>query len=86
MRWRIIVHFVLTFIYLQMWTEDLRWAWKLRDQKRQQEKLNSKCNSKATEKDKEVWKIYAADLGSEICQNDEEQIVTSKCTQQSLVT
>lgn len=69
-----------------MWTEDLRWAWKLRDQKRQQEKLNSKCNSKTTEKDKEVWKIYAADLGSEICQNDEEQIVASKCTQQSLVT
>ncbi|XP_067038739.1 tetratricopeptide repeat protein 33-like [Acropora muricata] len=71
---------------LEMWTEDLRWAWKLRDQKRQQEKINSKCNSKTTEKDKEVWKIYAADLGSEICQNDEEQIVTSKCTQQSRVT
>lgn len=69
-----------------MWTDDLRWAWKLRDQKRQQEKENSECNSKTTEKNKEVWKMYAADLGSEICQNDEEQIVTSKCTQQSLVT
>ena len=63
-----------------MWTEDLHWAWKLRDEKRQKEKQDGKCNSAATEEDKKLWKIYAADITNEFAKADEDQIVISECT------
>ena len=43
-----------------MWTEDLHWAWKLRDEKRKQEKDNS--NSRSTQDTKELQALYAEDL------------------------
>ena len=43
-----------------MWTEDLHWAWKLRDQKRKQEKDNS--NSRSTQDTKELQELYTEDL------------------------
>ena len=45
---------------LQIWTEDLQWAWKLRDQKRKQDKDNS--NSTSTQESKELLELYAEDL------------------------
>ncbi|XP_068709651.1 tetratricopeptide repeat protein 33-like [Montipora foliosa] len=65
---------------LEMWTEDLHWAWKLRDQKRQKEKQDGNCNSTATEEEKKLWKIYAADITNEFANADEDQIVISECT------
>jgi len=46
-----------------MWTEDLHWAWKLRDQKRQQDK--EKLDSISTQHSKERLELYAADLDTE---------------------
>lgn len=46
-----------------MWTEDLHWAWKLRDQKRQQD--NEKLDSTSTQHSKELSELYAADLDTE---------------------
>lgn len=46
-----------------MWTEDLHWAWKLRDQKRQQDK--EKLDSISTQQSKELLELYAADLDTE---------------------
>lgn len=46
-----------------MWTEDLHWAWKLRDQKRQQDK--EKLDSISTQHRKELSELYAADLDTE---------------------
>lgn len=46
-----------------MWTEDLHWAWKLRDQKRQQDK--EKLDSTSTQQSKELSELYAADLDTE---------------------
>lgn len=43
-----------------MWTEDLQWAWKLRDQKWKQDKDNS--NSISTQESKELLELYAEDL------------------------
>ena len=48
---------------LQMWIEDLHWAWKLRDQKRKQEKDNN--NSRSTQDTEELWELYAEDLEQE---------------------
>ncbi|CAH3014514.1 unnamed protein product [Porites evermanni] len=48
---------------LEMWTEDLHWAWKLRDQKRQQDK--EKLDSISTQHSKELSELYAADLDTE---------------------
>lgn len=45
---------------LQRWTEDLHWAWKLRDEKRKQEEDN--CNSRSTQDTKELQELYAEDL------------------------
>ena len=42
-----------------MWTEDLHWAWKLREEKRKQEKDN---NSRSTQDTKELQELYAEDL------------------------
>ena len=44
---------------LQMWTEDLHWAWKLRDQKRKQEKDD---NTRSTQDTKELQELYTEDL------------------------
>ena len=46
-----------------MWTEDLHWAWKLRDQKRQQDK--EKLDSISTQHSKELSELYTADLDAE---------------------
>ena len=46
-----------------MWTEDLHWASKLRDQKRQQDK--EKLDSISTQHSKELSELYAADLDTE---------------------
>ena len=46
-----------------MWTEDLHWAWKLRDEKRQQDK--EKLDSISTQHSKELSELYAADLDTE---------------------
>ena len=46
-----------------MWTEDLHWAWKLRDQKRQQDK--EKLDSISTQHSKELSELYAAGLDTE---------------------
>ena len=46
-----------------MWTEDLHWAWKLRDQKRQQNK--EKLDSISTQHSKERSELYTADLDTE---------------------
>ena len=46
-----------------MWTEDLHWAWKLRDQKRQQDK--EKRDSISTQHSKELSELSAADLDTE---------------------
>lgn len=46
-----------------MWTEDLKWAWKLRDQKRKQDKEDQ--NSQSTRESKELLELYAADLEHE---------------------
>lgn len=46
-----------------MWTEDLHWAWKLRDEKRKQEKDNS--NSRSTQDTKELQALYVEDLGQD---------------------
>lgn len=46
-----------------MWTEDLHWAWKLRDQKRQQDK--EKLDSISTQHSKELSELYAADVDTE---------------------
>ena len=46
-----------------MWTEDLRWAWKLRDQKRNLEKEAQ--NSQSTQENNELSKLYTADLEHE---------------------
>ena len=46
-----------------MWTEDLHWAWKLRDQKRQQDK--EKLDSISTPHSKELSGLYTADLDTE---------------------
>ncbi|KAM7449166.1 Tetratricopeptide repeat protein 33 [Porites harrisoni] len=48
---------------LEMWTEDLHWAWKLRDQKRQQDK--EKLDSISTQHSKELSELYTADLDTE---------------------
>ncbi|XP_020623707.1 tetratricopeptide repeat protein 33-like [Orbicella faveolata] len=45
---------------LDMWTEDLHWAWKLRDQKRKQEKDNS--SSRSIQDTQELQELYAEDL------------------------
>lgn len=46
-----------------MWTEDLHWAWKLRDEKRKQEKDNS--NSTSIQDTIELRELYAEDLGQD---------------------
>lgn len=46
-----------------MWTEDLHWAWKLRDQKRQQDK--EKLDSISTQHSKELSELYTANLDTE---------------------
>ena len=46
---------------LQRWTEDLHWAWKLRDEKRKQEE-DKICNSRSTQDTKELQELYAEDL------------------------
>ena len=43
-----------------MWTEDLHWAWKLRDQKWKQEKDNS--SSRSIQDTQELQELYAEDL------------------------
>lgn len=56
-----------------MWTEDLRWAWKLRDQKRKLEKEAQK--SQSTQQSNEQLELYAADLEHE---NDTEPSILNK--------
>lgn len=46
-----------------MWTEDLHWAWKLRDEKRQQDK--EKLDSISTQHSKELSELYTADIDTE---------------------
>ncbi|XP_078358554.1 tetratricopeptide repeat protein 33-like [Oculina patagonica] len=48
---------------LEMWTEDLKWAWKLRDQKRKQDKEDQNCQS--AQESRELLELYAADLEHE---------------------
>ena len=56
------LYFLLCIQFLlQMWKEDLHWAWKLRDQKRKQEKENY-MNSRSTQETKEYLELYAEDL------------------------
>lgn len=58
-----------------MCTEDLHWAWKLRDQKRQQERKH--CNSASTQESKELLELYAADIEDDMGKDDDATIV--KC-------
>ena len=51
-----------------MWTEDLHWAWKLRDQKRQQER--EKINSATSQESQELLEFYAADLENDLCKDE----------------
>ncbi|KAL9983492.1 hypothetical protein ACROYT_G005675 [Oculina patagonica] len=48
---------------MEMWTEDLKWAWKLRDQKRKQDKEDQNCQS--AQESRELLELYAADLEHE---------------------
>ena len=64
-----------------MWTEDLHWAWKLRDQKRQQDK--EKLDSISTHHSKELSELYAADLDTET-EKDEFVKKTNSIKEESL--
>lgn len=64
-----------------MWTEDLHWAWKLRDQKRQQEK--EKLDSISTQHSKELSELYTADLDTET-EKDEFVKKTNSIKEESL--
>ena len=48
-----------------MWSEDLHWAWKLREQKRKQDEIKNSTNPSVLES-KELFELYATDLGQEI--------------------
>lgn len=48
-----------------MWSEDLHWAWKLREQKRKQDETKNSTNPSVLES-KELFELYATDLGQEI--------------------
>ena len=52
-------------ILLEMWSEDLHWAWKLREQKRKQDEIKNSTNPSVLES-KELFELYATDLGQEI--------------------
>lgn len=64
-----------------MWTEDLHWAWKLRDQKRQQDK--EKLDSISTQHSKELLELYTADLDTET-EKDEFVKKTNSIKEESL--
>lgn len=64
-----------------MWTEDLHWAWKLRDQKRQQDK--EKLDSISTQHSKERSELYTADLDTET-EKDEFVKKTNSIKEESL--
>ena len=64
-----------------MWTEDLHWAWKLRDQKRQQDK--EKLDSIRTQHSKELSELYTADLDTET-EKDEFVKKTNSIKEESL--
>ena len=64
-----------------MWTEDLHWAWKLRDQKRQQDK--EKRDSISTQHSKERSELYTADLDTET-EKDEFVKKTNSIKEESL--
>ena len=49
-----------------MWTEDLHWAWKLRDEKWRTERADCKCNSITTQEHQELLELYAADFENDI--------------------
>nr|XP_058959358.1 tetratricopeptide repeat protein 33-like [Pocillopora verrucosa] len=49
----------------EMWSEDLHWAWKLREQKRKQDEIKNSTNPSVLES-KELFELYATDLGQEI--------------------
>lgn len=49
---------------LEMWTEDLHWAWKLRDQKRKQDE-NKNGRNLPEQESKELLELYASDLEQE---------------------
>ncbi|CAH3124160.1 unnamed protein product [Porites lobata] len=66
---------------LEMWTEDLHWAWKLRDQKRQQDK--EKLDSISTQHSKELSELYTADLDTET-EKDEFVKKTNSIKEESL--
>ena len=48
-----------------MWSEDLHWAWKLREQKMKQDEIKNSTNPSVLES-KELFELYATDLGQEI--------------------
>lgn len=48
-----------------MWSEDLHWAWKLREQKRKRDEIKNSTNPSVLES-KELFELYATDLGQEI--------------------
>lgn len=48
-----------------MWSEDLHWAWKLREHKRKQDEIKNSTNPSVLES-KELFELYATDLGQEI--------------------
>lgn len=49
----------------EMWSEDLHWAWKLREQTRKQDEIKYSTNPSVLES-KELFELYATDLGQEI--------------------
>ena len=54
---------------LQMWTDDLHWAWRLRDQQQQQERVDCECKPLTSQENKELLELYVADLGNNILED-----------------
>jgi len=52
----------------ELWREDLLWAWKLRNQKRQQER--EECDSTTTQESRELLELYAADLENDLVKDE----------------
>lgn len=62
-----LMHFVTLLnntFFSEMWTEDLLWAWKLRDQKRKQDE-NKNGRNLPEQESKELLELYASDLEQE---------------------
>ena len=66
-----------------MWMEDLRWAWKLRDEKWQKERVDCKCNSMTTQEHKELLELYAADFENDI--HGKDKATFPKCSKEEPV-